>query len=135
MMTVIKQIGPSKQKLKLFSWNKNLIKSGLNLILVSLPRPLKLKYYWNFGSILLVLLSVQLITGIFLALKYVGDSNFAFFYVDLVARDIWRGWLIRSIHSKGASFFFSYVCIFIYLVGFVMALSSIMWLEFLEILF
>jgi len=29
-----------------------------------------------------------------------------FFYVDLVARDIWRGWLIRSIHSKGASFFF-----------------------------
>jgi len=92
-----------------FVWKQNPFKKSLKSILISLPRPLNLRYAWNFGSILLVLLTIQIITGLFLAMNYVGESTLAFSSVDLLTRDIWSGWFIRSAHSKGASFFFLFI--------------------------
>jgi len=54
-------------------------------------------------------LSVQIITGLFLAMNYVGEATLSFSSVDLYTRDIWSGWFVRSIHSKGASFFFFFI--------------------------
>lgn len=58
-------------------------------------------------------LGVQLITGIFLAMHYTADVNLAFSRVAHICRDVNYGWLIRTLHANGASFFF--ICIYIHI--------------------
>ena len=70
-----------------------------------------LSYLWNFGVYSMVCLMVQILTGIFLAMHYTPELNLAFSSVEHIMRDVNYGWLIRYIHSNGASMFFIVVYI------------------------
>ena len=70
------------------------------------PAPINLSYSWNFGIMALVMLFLQIITGIFLAMFYIPDVNLAFASVEYITREVNYGYLIRSLHSNGASMFF-----------------------------
>ncbi|MEJ1958948.1 MAG: cytochrome b/b6 [Nitrosomonadales bacterium] len=74
--------------------------------LTDYPTPRNLSYWWNFGFLAGVVLVLQLVTGIFLAMYYKPDVNLAFDSVQHIMRDINYGWLLRYIHSTGASAFF-----------------------------
>ncbi len=81
---------------------------------VSYGAPTNLTYFWNFGVLSGLCLVIQIITGIFLAMHYVPHSDLAFLSVEYIMRDVQYGWLIRYIHSNGASFFFLVVYIHIF---------------------
>lgn len=68
--------------------------------------PNNFNYWWNFGSIALILLFLQIITGVFLAMHYKSDINLAFSSIEYILRNVQYGWLIRYMHSNGASVFF-----------------------------
>jgi ubiquinol-cytochrome c reductase cytochrome b subunit len=63
-------------------------------------------FWYVFGVLALVVLIIQLVTGIFLTMNYKPDANEAFASVEYIMRDVEWGWLIRYMHSTGASFFF-----------------------------
>ncbi len=73
---------------------------------VSYPVPRNLNYFWTFGAILSFMLIIQIITGVILAMHYVPSAAMAFVSVEHIMRDVNYGWLIRYLHSNGASFFF-----------------------------
>lgn len=74
-----------------------------------LPSPKNISYWWGFGSLLGLFLVIQILTGLFLAMHYVSDLKVAFQSVDSISREIEFGWLIRSVHAKGASAFFLFL--------------------------
>lgn len=82
----------------------------INSSLIDLPTPINISSWWNFGSLLGICLGVQIITGLFLAIHYVGDVSLAFERVIYIIRDVNHGWLIRIFHANGASFFF--ICLY-----------------------
>ncbi len=71
-----------------------------------LPAPVNLSYMWNFGSLLGLMLIVQLATGIFLAMHYTPNIDLAFISVEHIMRDVNYGWFLRYTHANGASMFF-----------------------------
>jgi len=73
---------------------------------INFPTPKNLNYWYTFGGILAVCLAVQIITGIILAMHYEASVNGAFASVERIMRDVPYGWLLRYIHSNGASMFF-----------------------------
>src|SRR5271165_3775531 len=73
---------------------------------VAYPTPRNLNYMWAFGAILSFMLVAQIITGVVLAMHYVPSATEAFSSVDHIMRDVNYGWLIRYMHSNGASLFF-----------------------------
>jgi quinol-cytochrome oxidoreductase complex cytochrome b subunit len=75
------------------------------------PTPRNLSYWWNFGSLAGIVLVMQIITGIFLAMHYKADINTAFDSIQHIMRDVNYGWLLRYIHSSGASAFFAMIYI------------------------
>jgi len=79
--------------------------------LVDYPTPKNLNYWWNFGALLGITLVIMIITGIFLAFNYTPHTELAFASVEHLMRDVNYGWLIRFIHSNGASMFFILVYI------------------------
>nr|QBZ38171.1 cytochrome b [Purohita sinica] len=80
--------------------------SILNKFLINLPTPSNISYMWNFGSILGVCLSIQLVSGIFLSMHYSPNVNNAFESVIHISRNVNFGWLMRLIHANSASLFF-----------------------------
>jgi ubiquinol-cytochrome c reductase cytochrome b/c1 subunit len=80
---------------------------------VAYPTPRNLNYWWTFGGILTFMLAVQIVTGVVLAMHYTPNVNLAFDSVEGIMRDVNYGWLLRYIHSNGASFFFVAVYIHI----------------------
>ena len=68
--------------------------------------PNNLSYFWNFGSLAGICLTIQLATGIFLAMHYTPHIDYAFISVEHIMRDVNYGWLLRYIHANGASMFF-----------------------------
>nr|QCX29668.1 cytochrome b [Blattisocius keegani] len=70
------------------------------------PLPSNLSYLWNFGSLLGMCLSIQLLTGIFLSMFYNNDIYCSFDSINHINRNVSMGWLIRSFHANGASLFF-----------------------------
>ncbi|KTD59968.1 cytochrome b [Legionella shakespearei] len=68
--------------------------------------PKNLNFYYFFGSIALVMLLNQLVTGIWLTMFYTPSAEQAFSSVEYIMRDINFGWLLRYMHSTGASAFF-----------------------------
>jgi ubiquinol-cytochrome c reductase cytochrome b/c1 subunit len=70
------------------------------------PVPRNLNYLWTFGGILTVMLVAQILTGVVLAMHYTADSKLAFSSVEHIMRDVNFGWLLRYLHSNGASMFF-----------------------------
>ena len=86
--------------------------------------PKNLSYLWSFGSLAGIMLVIQIITGIFLAMQYTPNVQYAFDSVERIMRDVDYGWLIRYTHANGASFFFIVVYLHIFR-GFTMARISI----------
>nr|YP_009915389.1 cytochrome b [Palaemon adspersus]QLM01578.1 cytochrome b [Palaemon adspersus] len=81
-----------------------------NGALVDLPTPANISTLWNFGSLLGLCLMVQIVTGLFLAMHYTADVDLAFSSVAHICRDVNYGWLLRTVHANGASFFF--ICLY-----------------------
>uniref|UniRef100_UPI003D411236 cytochrome b n=1 Tax=Myloplus rubripinnis TaxID=42550 RepID=UPI003D411236 len=84
-----------------------------NNALIDLPAPSNISAWWNFGSLLLLCLIMQILTGLFLAMHYTSDISTAFSSVAHICRDVNYGWLIRNMHANGASFFF--ICIYLHI--------------------
>nr|YP_010944683.1 apocytochrome b [Palisada intermedia]WMC20765.1 apocytochrome b [Palisada intermedia] len=80
--------------------------SLVNNHLIAYPTPINIHYAWNFGFLSLICLTIQLITGIFLAMHYTPHISYAFYSVEHIMRDVNFGWLIRYLHANGASMFF-----------------------------
>jgi ubiquinol-cytochrome c reductase cytochrome b subunit len=85
---------------------KNIILSLVNDYFINSPLPANLNYMWNFGSLLGLLLVLQLITGIILACHYIPNVDSAFSAVEHIMRDVNSGYALRYVHSNGAGFFF-----------------------------
>ena len=68
--------------------------------------PKNFNFWYYFGSLALLILVVQIVTGIFLTMNYKPDAGLAFASVEYIMRDVEWGWLIRYMHSTGASMFF-----------------------------
>nr|YP_009441745.1 cytochrome b [Silvanus bidentatus]AOY39290.1 cytochrome b [Silvanus bidentatus] len=85
----------------------------INNSLIDLPSPSNISAWWNFGSLLGLCLMIQIITGIFLAMHYTPNIEMAFNSVIHICRDVNNGWLIRTLHANGASFFF--ICIYLHI--------------------
>ncbi len=82
--------------------------------MLDFPTPKNLNYWWTFGGILSVMLMAQLATGIVLAMHYTPHVDFAFASVEHIMRDVNYGWLLRYMHSNGASMFFVAVYVHIF---------------------
>ena len=81
---------------------------------VDFPTPKNLNYWWTFGGILFFVLIAQIITGIVLVMHYTPSTDAAFASVEHIMRDVNFGWLLRYLHSNGASMFFIAVYIHIF---------------------
>jgi ubiquinol-cytochrome c reductase cytochrome b subunit len=68
--------------------------------------PKNFNFWYYFGVLSLVVLTIQIVTGIWLVMNYKPDAELAFGSVEYIMRDVEWGWLIRYMHSTGASFFF-----------------------------
>jgi ubiquinol-cytochrome c reductase cytochrome b subunit len=68
--------------------------------------PKNFNYWYIFGSLAMLVLVIQILTGIFLVMHYKPDANLAFASVEYIMRDVPWGWLVRYMHSTGASAFF-----------------------------
>nr|ANJ70627.1 cytochrome b [Pterostichus madidus] len=85
----------------------------MNKALIDLPTPSNISLWWNFGSLLGLCLIIQIITGLFLSMHYIANIDLAFNSVNHICRDVNYGWLLRTLHANGASFFF--ICIYIHI--------------------
>ena len=68
--------------------------------------PKNFNFWYYFGSLAMLVLVMQIVTGIFLTMNYKPDAKLAFASVEYIMRDVPGGWLIRYMHSTGASMFF-----------------------------
>lgn len=68
--------------------------------------PKNFNFWYYFGSLAILVLVIQLVTGIFLTMHYKPDAALAFASVEYIMRDVPYGWLVRYMHSTGASAFF-----------------------------
>nr|QZR91888.1 cytochrome b [Ujna puerana] len=84
----------------------------LNYSLIDLPAPINLSLWWNFGVILGICLMMQTVSGILLSMHYTASINLAFDSVSHITRDVNYGWMLRTMHSNGASLFF--ICMYLH---------------------
>ncbi|MGH8613708.1 MAG: cytochrome b, partial [Gammaproteobacteria bacterium] len=75
--------------------------------------PKNFNIWYFFGSLALVVLVIQIVTGIWLTMSYKPDAEQAFGSVEYIMRDVEWGWLIRYMHSTGASAFF--ICVYLHM--------------------
>nr|UZC54715.1 cytochrome b [Monopterus albus] len=85
----------------------------MNDALIDLPSPANISAWWNFGSLLGLCLSLQILTGVLLTVHYSASIFDAFESVTHICRDVNSGWIVRSLHANGASLFF--ICIYIHI--------------------
>ena len=78
----------------------------VNSYLIDASQPSNISYLWNFGSLLLLCLVIQIITGVTLAMHYSPSVLEAFNSIEHIMRDVNNGWLVRYLHSNTASAFF-----------------------------
>nr|CDN96564.1 cytochrome b [Cherax quadricarinatus] len=82
----------------------------VNSTFVDMPIPANISIFWNFGSLLGLCLVTQIATGLFLSIHFTPHIDLAFSNVAHICRDVNYGWLFRTLHANGASFFF--ICIY-----------------------
>lgn len=82
----------------------------INNSVIDIPSPSNLSIWWNFGSLLGLILVSQIITGLLLAIQYCPDIDIAFSSISYITRDVNLGWIIRNLHANGASIFF--ICLY-----------------------
>ncbi|MES9966774.1 MAG: cytochrome b N-terminal domain-containing protein [Sedimenticola sp.] len=76
--------------------------------------PKNFNFWYFFGSLAMLVLVIQILTGVWLAMSYKPDAELAFGSVEFIMRDVDWGWLIRYMHSTGASAFFVVVYLHMY---------------------
>jgi len=76
--------------------------------------PKNFNFWYFFGSLAMLVLVIQIVTGIFLVMHYKPDAAKAFESVEYIMRDVPWGWLVRYMHSTGASAFFVVVYLHMY---------------------
>lgn len=81
--------------------------------LSNLAVPKNISTLWSFGSLSGLCLTVQIVTGLFLAIQFSANLITSFSTAIYISRDVNWGWLIRSIHANGASIFF--ICLYIHI--------------------
>lgn len=86
--------------------NKIQLLSVMNAHLVAYPTPMNLNWSWNGGSLAGIMLASQMLTGILLAMHYVGHVDYAFASVQHLMTDVPSGMILRYAHANGASLFF-----------------------------
>nr|YP_010515091.1 cytochrome b [Narcine timlei]UXL87077.1 cytochrome b [Narcine timlei] len=84
----------------------------INNVLIDLPAPSNISYWWNFGSLMGLCLIIQILTGLFLSMHYTADISMAFSSVVHICRDVNYGWMMRNVHANTASLFF--ICIYLH---------------------
>ena len=102
---------------KVVNWFENRFPSafaGYKQHLSEYYAPKNFNFWYFFGSLALLVLVIQIVTGIFLVMNYKPDANLAFASVEYIMRDVPWGWLIRYMHSTGASAFFVVVYLHMY---------------------
>ena len=94
---------------KLTNWFENRFTTAFDAYRVHMSEyyaPKNFNFWYIFGSLALLVLVIQIVTGIFLVMHYKPDAAKAFESVEYIMRDVPWGWLIRYMHSTGASAFF-----------------------------
>jgi ubiquinol-cytochrome c reductase cytochrome b subunit len=109
-MAEFKEISPNAAAgEKLHNWLNNRFPTAFDAYKVHLSEyyaPKNFNFWYFFGSLALLVLVIQIVTGIFLVMHYKPDAALAFASVEYIMRDVPWGWLIRYMHSTGASAFF-----------------------------
>jgi ubiquinol-cytochrome c reductase cytochrome b subunit len=85
-----------------------------NAIGAGYPVPRNINYWWNFGFLALMCLTLQIVTGIILAMHYAANATVAFASTEHIMRNVNWGWLFRYMHANGASAFFVVIYIHIF---------------------
>jgi len=75
--------------------------------------PKNFNFWYYFGGLAMLVLGIQIVTGIFLTMNYKPDANLAFASVEYIMREVPGGWFIRYMHSTGASAFF--ICVYLHM--------------------
>jgi len=75
--------------------------------------PKNFNFWYFFGALSMLVLVIQITTGIFLTMNYKPDAGMAFASVEYIMREVPGGWLIRYMHSTGASAFF--ICVYLHM--------------------
>ncbi|MCD6663671.1 MAG: cytochrome bc complex cytochrome b subunit [Comamonas sp.] len=105
-----KQISPNASATaKLTNWLENRFPTAFDAYRVHMSEyyaPKNFNFWYIFGSLALLVLVIQIVTGIFLVMHYKPDAAKAFESVEYIMRDVPWGWLVRYMHSTGASAFF-----------------------------
>ncbi len=93
---------------KLLNWvdNRFPLSKLYNEHMAEYYAPKNFNFWYVFGSLAMLVLVIQIVTGIFLTMHYKPDANLAFASVEYIMRDVPGGWIIRYMHSTGASAFF-----------------------------
>lgn len=84
---------------------KSIIRA-IDSVLIDLPAPRNISYMWGYGSLIGVLLVIQIVSGVLLAMHYIGHIEEAFKAVGHITRDIEGGHIIRYLHSNCATILF-----------------------------
>jgi len=108
-MAELKEISPDAPvSAKLLNWVDNRFPASkmFQEHLSGYYAPKNLNVWYIFGALSLLVLVIQIVTGIFLTMNYKPDAALAFGSVEYIMRDVPWGWLIRYMHSTGASAFF-----------------------------
>jgi len=95
--------------LKVTNWFENRFPTAFDAYRVHMSEyyaPKNFNFWYIFGSLALLVLVIQIVTGIFLVMHYKPDAALAFASVEYIMRDVPWGWLVRYMHSTGASAFF-----------------------------
>jgi ubiquinol-cytochrome c reductase cytochrome b subunit len=117
-MAEFKEISPDAPVgAKVMNWFENRLPSAFYIYKRDLSEyyaPKNFNWWYIFGSLAMLVLVIQIVTGIFLVMHYKPDANLAFASVEYIMRDVPWGWLIRYMHSTGASAFFIVVYLHMY---------------------
>lgn len=108
-MAEMKEISPNAPAAaKLLNWvdNRFPLSKLYNEHMGEYYAPKNFNFWYIFGSLAMLVLVIQIVTGIFLVMHYKPDAALAFGSVEYIMRDVPWGWLIRYMHSTGASAFF-----------------------------
>jgi len=108
-MAEMKEISPNAPAgAKLLNWidNRFPLSQLYNDHLGQYYAPKNFNFFYIFGGLSVLVLVIQILTGIFLVMHYKPDAALAFGSVEYIMRDVPWGWLIRYMHSTGASAFF-----------------------------
>src|SRR3990167_6779777 len=109
-MAEFKEISPNASTgEKLTNWFENRLPSAFEAYRIHMSEnyaPKNFNFWYIFGSLAMLVLVIQIVTGIFLTMHYKPDAAKAFESVEYIMRDVPWGWLIRYMHSTGASAFF-----------------------------